>query len=474
LSEDALSRVGTAAIVPTYDRGALTPSVVHIGVGAFHRSHQAEYLDRLARTGRSTAWGVVGVGLRRRTVTDALAAQDGLYTLVERCADGDRPRVIGCVTRCLFGPDDPEAVVAALADPRTRLVTLTITDGPYGLDRDEPSVVFDYLAAALERRRRAGSAPFTVLSCDNIPSNGDAARRAVMAVATGYGRDLGCWIEETVAFPNSMVDRITPGTTPLDQRRISEALGYEDRAPVITEPFAQWIVEDAFCNGRPPLDEVGVQFVDDVEPYALMKTRLLNGSHSAIGYLGHLAGHKRIDAAMADPVMRRYVRRLMSAEVAPLLPAVEGIDLTDYQHTLIDRFRNPKIADRLGRLCRRGSTKVPAYVVPSIREAREAGRPHELLTLSLAGWLRYLRGVDERGERFHVEDVLAEELRPLAMRAAFDVRPILHERRLFGELGRDPDFAASVQGALASLDRQGARGALATALDAHRDRALAA
>ena len=474
LSEAAVSDSTTTAAIPTYDRRALTRGAVHIGVGGFHRSHQAEYLDRLARVRPSEGWGVIGVGLRRRKVIDALAAQDSLYTLVERDGSGDRARVIGTVVGCLFGPDDPSAVLAALTDPRTRLVTLTITDEAYVVDPDEPSAVFAYLVEALELRRRAAVPPFTVLSCDNMPSNGEAARRAVLSAARARSDVLAPWIEEAVAFPNSMVDRITPETSAADRRRICNATGLEDRVPVVTEAFTQWIVEDDFCNVRPPLEEVGVQFVADVEPYALMKTRLLNGSHSAIGYLGHLAGHDRIDHALADPLMQRYVRRLMSAEIARLLPPVPGIDLMQYQESLLDRFRNPKIADRLCRLCRRGSAKVPAYVLPSISEAREEGRPHELLTLAVAAWLRYLRGVDHRGEPFHVEDAHAHELRPLALRAAVDARPILHRRDLFGELGRDPEFADAVQAALASLDRNGVRGALRTVLEGEPSRALAA
>jgi fructuronate reductase/mannitol 2-dehydrogenase len=243
---------------------------------------------------------------------------------------------------------------------------------------------------------------------------------------------------------------------------------------VVAERFTQWIVEDTFCNGRPPLEDVGVQFVENVQPYALTKTRLLNGSHSAIGYLGCLAGYERIDEAMDDSLLRAYVERLMDAEVAPLLPRVAGIDLSEYQETLVERFRNPAIGDPLARLCRRGSTKVPSHLLPSISAARRQGRRCDLLTLAVAGWLRYLRGVDARGRPFEVEDALAERLCPLARAAGGDPRPVLRQRDVFGELGRDPAFADSVQQALAALDRGGVGGALRAVLEGDPMHAAAA
>src|SRR3954467_8774479 len=295
LGDGALEVHGGSCSVPTYDRRLLTPSIVHFGVGRFHRSHQAAYLDRLAEGGCSLAWGVLGVGLRNRVVSDTLAAQDGLYTLVERDRAGESARVIGSIARCLYGPDDPHAVLSALTDPRTRLVTLTLTDGGYGVDRVTrlrrpvdaavagdleqpglPSTVFGYIVEALARRRRAGARPFTILSCDNMPRNGNAARTAVASFARLRDEPLARWIKANVAFPSSMVPRLPPEPTDEDQRCVGDGLGGEDGSPVVAEPFSQWIVEDDFCNGRPPLEEVGGQFVDDVRPYALMKTRPLN------------------------------------------------------------------------------------------------------------------------------------------------------------------------------------------------------
>jgi mannitol 2-dehydrogenase len=428
LNDRTLACCGHRVAVPSYDRRALTPSVVHMSVGSFHRSHQAVYFDDIAERG-SREWGLVGVGLHRRKMHDALEAQDGLYTVVTRAATGDTARIVGVITDYLFAPEKAEAVLGALADSRTRVVTLTITAGGYKLEAatgafaaadaeivadlaapGRPCSALGYLVEALDRRRRAGRPPFTILSCDNMPANGAIARTAVVALARLRDERLARWIEQNVAFPSSMVDRITPQTTPRDRALLERQFAIEDRWPVITEPFSQWIVEDAFCNGRPPLDEVGAQFVSDVRPYALMKTRLLNAAHSALGYLGSQAGHGCTSGAVADPVFSRYLARMMREEIAPLLPPVPGIDLSRYQETLLERFANRAIGDRLSRLCRNGSTKVPGHVLSTIREARLIDRPHALLTLAVAGWVRYLRGVDQDGRRVTIDDPAAARL----------------------------------------------------------------
>jgi mannitol 2-dehydrogenase len=473
LSNRTLARHAGRVAVPAYDRAALAPGVAHISVGCFHRSHQAVYLDDLARRGHRD-WGLVGVGLRRSDMREALVAQDCLYTVVERGAARDRARIVGVMTRYLFAPDDPEAVIAALADPRIRLVTLTITGAAYDPDHPDahadaahpaqPRTALGYLVEALDRRRRAGRAPFTVLSCDNIPGNGELTRAAVVAFAGMRDDRLASWVDERVAFPSSMVDRITPRTTPADHALVAREFGVVDRWPVVTEPFSQWIVEDAFCAGRPPLDEVGVQFVDDVRPYALMKTRLLNAGHCALGFLGSLAGHERADQAVADPVFHEYLARLMDDEVTPLLPPVPGVDLPAYKASLLERLANPKIGDRLSRLARAGSTKLPCHVLSSISEARERGLGHDLLTLAVAGWCRYVRGVDEHGAEIPVEDPRAERLRELALRGGTDPRPLLRERVVFGPLGADEAFARELESALCAIERGGVRAAVVEAV----------
>lgn len=480
LNEQTLAHHSARMAVPTYDRRALTPSVVHISVGSFHRSHQAVYFDDLAQREISTGWGLVGVGLHRRKMQEVLGAQDGLYTVVTRGHGGEEARVIGVITRYLFAPDEAGDVLAALADERTRLTTLTITAGGYHVEPstgafcpDDPQVRADladpgrpcsaigYLVEALDRRRRAGRAPFTILSCDNMPGNGAVARTAVVALARMRDERLAAWIDEHVTFPSSMVDRITPKTMPEDREMVERAFGVSDRWPVITEQFSQWIVEDRFAAGRPPLDEVGVQFVTDVRPYALMKTRLLNAGHSALGYLGSLGGHRRTDEAMADPAYAAYLARMMDEEIAPLLAPVPGIDLPAYQAALLDRFGNPALGDRLSRLCRNGSAKVPRHVLSSIGEARASGRPHALLTLAVAGWCRYLRGTDEQGRAVALDDPAAARLQALALTGGGDPRPLLADRATFGTLGADVGFAAALERDLADLDADGARAVVA-------------
>ncbi len=463
--------------VPAYDRSVITPSVVHIGVGGFHRAHQAVYLDELAQRGITTDWGIVGVGLRRRDMKDALAPQDHLYTVVERGAGEDRARVVGTLLGCLFGPEEPAAVHAALSDPRTRLVTLTITGSAYhprpGSGSSHVASAFDYLSEALDQRRREGLAPFTVLSCDNLPENGAAARTATLAAARRRNELLAGWIARNVAFPSSVVDRITPETTKATRDLVARRFGIADRWPVVTEPFTQWVIEDAFCNERPPLEELGVRFVADVRPYAHVKKRMLNGGHCALGYLGCLLGHHTTDAAMADPLVRRYMEGLLADEIEPLLPAVAGLDLAEYRGTLLDRFANPNLGDQLARLCGRGSTKMPAYLLPSLRDARRRGRPHKLLVLAVASWLRYLRGVDLAGEAIAIRDDRLHELKPPALAGGDDPLPLLSVRSIFGTLGDDLTVVDSIEQALQEMRRDGLRATLERHLTGEAARAAA-
>jgi mannitol 2-dehydrogenase len=482
LNNRTLGARAPSVAVPTYNRAALTPGIVHIGVGGFHRAHQEVYLHELAELG-DTEWGVIGVGLRSRAMKDALEPQDFLYTVVERDADRDAARVVGTLDAYLYAPEEPEAVLRALADERIALVTVTVTGAGYHVDpstlifdanaaeiqRDlqnpgRPATLLGYLVEGLDRRRRAGRAPFTVLSCDNVPRNGKVSRSAVVSFARLRDDALADWIDEHVSFPSSMVDRITPTTTRAVNEAVEREFGVGDRWPVVSETFRQWIIEDDFCNRRPPLERVGVQFVRDVEPYEIVKKRLLNGSHCALAYLGSLAGHRTTDAAMADPPLRTYVSRLMQDEVAPLLPDAPGIDIDDYQRMLLRRFANPKVKDELRRLARRGSTKVPAYLLPSIVAARAQQRRHPLLTLAAAAWIRYLSGIDLGGNEFTVEDPRQEELRCLARQGDGDPRPLLAQRSIFGALAHDADFADDVEAALRLLGREGVQAAIHTCL----------
>jgi fructuronate reductase/mannitol 2-dehydrogenase len=388
------------------------------------------------------------------------------------------------MTQYLFGPEQSDAVLQVLTDERTRLVTMTITGSSYLIDShsggfqpedDEgvasdledpghPGTVFGYLTEALHRRRAAGIAPFTVLSCDNMQANGVAARNAIVSFARMRDEKLADWIGQNVAFPGSMVDRITPATSPEERDAIAAELGVDDRWPVVTEPFTQWVVEDSFCNGRPPLDEVGVQFVPDVTPYETMKTRLLNGAHCALGYLGYLAGFRTTDQVLADDIYRQYLTRLMADEIVPMLPEVPGIDLEAYQQTLLERLANPRMGDQLDRLCRRGSTKIPNYLLPSVRAALDDDRPHGLLVLAIAGWMRFLRGYDYAGEEMPVQGPRMH-LIDIAKKAGSDPRPLLAEEDVFGGLGSDQHLIGELQGALRALDETGPREVLQQYLD---------
>ncbi|HEX2102071.1 MAG TPA: mannitol dehydrogenase family protein [Solirubrobacteraceae bacterium] len=470
LHAGTLSAHAARVAVPTYDRSALTPAVVHISVGSFHRSHQAVYFDDIAERRISSGWGLVGVGLHRPEMRDVLTAQDGLYTVVARGADGDRARVIGAIRRYLFAPEQGTAVVAALADARTRLVTLTVTAHGYASGVDSgaapPADAVEYLVAGLDGRRRAGLPPFTVLSCDNVPDNGVVARDAVLGAAERRDPALARWIGAYGAFPSSMVDRITPRTTPADQAFVRQRFGVADRWPVITEPFSQWVIEDDFCAGRPPLDRVGAELVADVRPYALTKSRLLNASHCALGHLGSLAGHLTTDRAIGDPLFDAYIAQMTADEVTPLLPRIPGVDPAVYRAMVRARLANPKLADQLARLCRNASAKLPVHVLPSIAEARRAGRPHDLLTLAVAGWLRYLQSVDAHGRDLPLDDPLGDRLRALARAGGTDPRPVLAERVVFGDLGLDPAFASELSAALEDIARSGVRAAIRARLSA--------
>ncbi|BCI54050.1 mannitol dehydrogenase [Mycolicibacterium litorale] len=479
LSNATLPLHANALTLPTYDRSTLTPGIVHFGVGGFHRAHQAVYLDDLAANGVSSQWGVVGVGLHKPEMKEALSAQDCLYTVVERTAERETGRVIGSMCRYLYARDESERVIAALTDERTRIVSLTVTGDGYHLRPDTkefadqaPEVVADltsdgqfstvwaYLAEALDRRRRNGSAPFTVMSCDNVADNGRAARTALVSFAALRYASLARWIEDNVAFPSTMVDRITPKTTSHDRYGIEQSFGVADRWPVVTESFRQWITEDVFCNGRPPLEEVGVDVVSDVAPHKLLKSRLLNGTHCALGYLGLLAGYHKSHQAMRDPLIYRYVEQLMREEVGPLVPAVEGLDTATYQTTILERLTNPRISDQLSRLAARGSTKMPSYLLPSLLEARAQGRPHALLTLALAAWLRYLRGYDFTGRPLRVEDPRAQQLTTIAKVAQNSPEPLLSKFDIFADLRGDRQFAERLGDVMCTLDRLGVKGAL--------------
>ena len=459
LSTATLSSLASSVGVPSYDRSQVTPGIVHFGVGGFHRAHQAMYLDTLMNNGEDLDWGIVGVGTMPGDVRmrSALAGQDHLYTLVEKAPDGSlTPRVIGSIVDYLLATEESEAVLTWLVDPRIRIVSLTITEGGYSVDSPTLAII----AEGLRRRRAAGVAPFTVLSCDNIPHNGAMARRTTAACARRDDAELADWIEAEVAFPNAMVDRITPVTTDADRADLSERFGVEDDWPVVCEPFTQWVVEDHFPTGRPAWEKVGAQLVDDVEPYELMKLRLLNAGHQAIAYLGHLCGYTYVHDAATDPLFVQMLLGYMETEGAPTLPPVPGVDLPAYEHQLVERFGNAHVRDTVARLCAESSDRIPTWLVPVIEARLRTGGSVRWSALIVASWARYAEGVDEAGAPIEIVDQRAAAVRERAAAQHEDPLAFLRAPDLFRDLVSEPEFTAPYLEALESLHEHGARATL--------------
>ena len=479
LSNATLAALPGSADRPAYDRSGLRTGIVHLGIGAFHRAHQAVYTD--AVLGEDPRWGILGVSLRSPETRDALGPQDGLYTVATVDGSGARHRIVGSSTGLMVAPEDPAALVAVLARPETRIVTLTVTEKGYchdpatgtlneadaGIahdlgDLDQPRTAIGFLVAGLKRRREAGVAPYTILSCDNLPSNGETVKRIVGRFAHLVSPDLGAWVEAEVSFPCSMVDRIVPATTDADRATIADALGVEDRWPIMTEPFTQWVIEDHFTLGRPAWDEAGAEFVADVKPYEFMKLRLLNGSHSTLSYLGYLMGRQTVAEAMAEPGIARLVAQLMDEEVTPTLPPLPGFDLAAYKRSLVERFRNPALKHRTWQIAMDGSQKLPQRLLGTIRDRLAAGAPFTRLALGVAAWMRYVTGVDETGAPIDVRDPIATKLKAIGEAGGRDagrlVRDYLALREVFGEdLASDARFRDAVEAHLASLYAHGAR-----------------
>lgn len=484
LNNHNMGALSAAVETPTYDRQAVTPGIVHIGVGGFHRAHQAMYLDALMNQGEALEWGIVGVGVMPgdKRMQQALAAQDYLYTLVVKHPDGEyQPRVIGSMVDYLFAPEDPEAVIEKMADPTIKIVSLTVTEGGYNfhpvtgefnLDSpqvrddlahpEQPSTSFGLVVEALVRRRARGIAPFTVMSCDNIQGNGDVAKRMFSAYARARSAGLGDWLTAEVAFPNAMVDRITPVTAPTDIEELAQRFDVEDAWPVVCEPFSQWVLEDHFPLGRQALEKVGVQLVDDVEPYELMKLRLLNASHQALAYFGYLAGYRYAHEVCQDPLFVEFLLGYMREEGTPTLAPVPGVDLETYRLTLIERFANPQIKDTLARLCAESSDRIPKWLVPVIRQQLSQGGEIERSAAVVASWARYAEGVDEQGEAIDIVDRLREPLMTIATNNRTYPAAFVENRELFGDLADQPRFLNAYLKTLTSLHERGARATLET------------
>ena len=463
---------------PAYARENLSAGILHFGVGNFHRAHQAEHLDRLFAAGESHDWAIVGAGVfeGERKGKDVLQRQDWLTTLVEQEADRSEARVLGSMID-FVEPADADAIVARMAQPDIRIVSLTITEGGYFLDSSDrfdpshpaiqadgtnpehPKTVFGMILAGLRARSRAGHPPFTVMSCDNIPHNGTVTKNALVGLAKLSDPDFADWIASNVAFPNGMVDRITPATTDREREILEREFGVEDGWPVFCEGFTQWVLEDNFSLGRPDFEKVGVQFVEDVSPFELMKLRILNGGHATIAYPGGLMGIHYVHEAMEHPLIRAFLRKLEETEIIPMVPPVPDTDTNAYFDLIEQRFSNPKIGDTIQRLCLDGSNRQPKFIVPVIRDAIAKGASISGLALESALWCRYCAAVDESGRAIAPNDPNWDTLVRVAQAAKDNPQAWLDQDAVYGAVGSDPRFSAAFA---QWLDMLWSRGTVAT------------
>ncbi len=485
LRNSTLNNLPADVARPCYERGLARPKLVHIGVGGFNRSHLAVYLDDLLNRGEPDPWSEFGVGLlpADEGLSEALARQDFLYGLMLVDTDEESYRVVGSLAGHLYAPAFSAAVLDKLSAPECAIISLTVTEGGYFIEDasgsfqydhpdirhdaqhpDRPRTWLGYVAEAASRRMKLGSAPFTLLSCDNLQSNGETARAALLAFAESRDASLRRWIETNVSFPNSMVDRITPRTTDEHRAAIAERFGILDRAPVVSEPFRQWVLEDTFAAERPRWELVGAQFTTDVAPYEKTKMRLLNGGHSAIGYAADLLGLSTIAEAACDPLLRRLLVEFM-AEVRPTLQSLPGIDLDDYTGAILKRFSNTAIRDQVPRICSDGCAKIAKFFVPSLKDLLDAGANPRVLCLVITIWLHYLRGYDENGRAMTITDPSVSEMKPFLDAGGGSAALALAVRPIFGDLASSyPRLAGMVQASLDGLRSHGVRAAITQTL----------
>jgi mannitol 2-dehydrogenase len=451
---EAISALGIP--VPRHDRKGLVPRILHLGVGGFHRAHMALYTDEAAADGSD--WGICGVGLLEadHRMAEVLRAQDHLYTLVERDSDGSRPRIVGSIVDYVLGAD---AFAQRVADPRTAILSLTITEGGYSLA--DGNATIEAIVDSLDARRAARAAPLTILSCDNLPGNGNVARAAIATVANRRGPELARYVE-ACTFPNSMVDRITPQTRESDRAWLRDEVGVDDGWPVVCEPFRQWVIEDRFAAGQPRWEDVGVLFTDRVHDWELYKLRLLNATHSCMAYLMALADVTYVDEAIAITAVRRYLEQLLATEAIPTLDEIPGHPAMAYAETALRRFANTGVRDQIARLCIDGTAKFPSFLIPTVEAQLERGGPVACAALALAAWARYLatvppalRAPDSRGDRSVA----------LAQRSLADPLAFLQLEEVFTTRLRGSDrFRDAFTAAAADLGNRGPFGAIEAVL----------
>ena len=478
LNANNLSVISENMAVPEYDRTKLKTGIVHVGVGNFHRSHEAYYTDEILHHD-GYDWGICGIGLleKDQKMSNILKRQDGLYTLmVLRPEESLEARVIGSIVEYLFAPENPEKVFEKMAAPEVKIISLTITEGGYNYNSDtgsfrwsdpliqwdlshpdNPKTIFGYLVQALKHRKNKGLSGLTILSCDNIQKNGYVCRQMLTEYIKSAEPELFDWVNNYCSFPNSMVDRITPVTTKEDIEKLNTTYGIIDEWPVTCEPFIQWVIEDDFTCGRPEWERAGVQFVDDVEPYERMKIRLLNAGHSLLGFAGTLYGYKTIDETVRDPLFETYLRNFMDNEVTPVLGKIEGINIDEYKDSLVERFGNSNIKDQLSRICSESSDKIPKFLLPTLREQLHVGGPIKFATLIIATWCRYLELAGAQGFNYDVQDPMKDEITKAALASQNRDSPLafLKIRSVFGDLATSNRFTETYFALIQDLRNSG-------------------
>lgn len=484
LSNKSLAGLPSRVVRPNYDRATVKTGLVHLGLGAFHRAHQAAYTEQVLNAG-DHRWGIAGASLRAADTRDALIPQDGLYTVAVRDTEQTDYQVIGALQSLHVAPENPAALIKAMAQDSVKIVSLTVTEKGYCHDPatgdlnvahpdiqhdlvhpDRPRSVVGFLLAALAERQRQGLAPFTIMTCDNLPANGHTLHGVMTQFTQLARKDLVSLVSQDVAFPSTMVDRIVPATTDADRELVAQALGVTDAWPIMTEPFTQWVIEDHFPQGRPDWGAFGAELVKDVLPYETMKLRLLNGSHSTLAYLGYLSGYETVAEAMADPALAGLIEDLMIEEITPVLTLPQGADVGAYRRSLLARFHNTALRHRTWQIAMDGSQKLPQRLLSTIRERLAAQAPMNRLALGVAAWMRYVTGIDEKGQPIDVRDPMAADLRQRADQAGMNaqrlVPALLGVEAIFGkDLPVHPVFVAAVTKALDGLISNGARSSVA-------------
>ena len=479
LNKENLRRFSDAVRVPTYDRNALTPGILHLSVGNFHRGHMAVYLDELFEQGEDLDWAVIGASLRPSALEmrKSLKAQDYLTTVVELAPSAISAHIVSSMVD--FLPSDPIEILDALSDGKIRIVSLTITESGYYIDAatgefaadhpemirdakspDTPVSLFGVIVKALKLRRDTGIEPFTVLSCDNLPGNGNVTRQTIVGLASLSDPELADWIASSVSFPNSMVDRIVPATTDRERQLVKDNFGINDELPVVCEPFCQWVIEDNFPSGRPHLEKVGVEFVTDVSGYELMKLRILNAAHASMCYPALLLGHHFVHEAMEDPDILQYLKTLLTQEAIPTLKPLPGVDYHQYLDKVLERFSNTEIGDTISRIAEEGSERQPKFILPAVIDALAAGKPVDGFALEIALWCRYCLAEDEQGNLIDVKDLKAADLFQFSESSKTRSDAFLDNIDVFGSIGKNAQFSEPFCYWLRYIHRLGVRAAI--------------